>query len=320
MPPLTYSGDATIASSSVFRQASLMPGALAGVSPGSRTKFVSCASCPYASQARAGTAGAADRFALELPTGRNASDAKSAAAWANRSIETNIAEPAAGSLVAAGADDAARAVRDPGVEEGSTPVAPGFDRDVLVRRIEAEAVARDLERDRVAVQLAVHPVVPVPVGDVEIGGLLGGVAGRALHLGAHRHEGLVVDRVHVGREVLERVPVRVEDELGGGVEADPGRHVRMREHEVAHALVLGRRHRARAAVRLAAAEAARAAAAAPPVAVVAVVVRPDRVRVRLTVLAPELIRAGRDVELRAVRVQARHDVDLARVDELVDLG
>src|SRR5262245_50845507 len=154
MPPLTYSGDATIAPSSVFRQASLIRGALAGVSPGSRTKFVSWASCPYASQARAGTAGAADRSALELPTSRNAGSARSAAAWANRSIETNIAEPAAGSLVAAGPDDAARAVRDPGVEEGRLPVAPGLDRDVLVRRIEAEAVAGDLDRDREAVELA----------------------------------------------------------------------------------------------------------------------------------------------------------------------
>ena len=82
----------------------------------------------------------------------------------------------------------------------------------------------------------------------------------------------------------------------------------------------GRRQRARAAVRLAASVAARAAATAPPVAVVAVVVGPDRIRVRLAVLPPELVRAGGDVVLGAVRVQARDDVDLAGVDELRNLG
>jgi hypothetical protein len=93
MPPLTYSGGATIHPSSFFRQASLRRGAVAGVNPGIRTKFVSWASCPYASQARAAVTGTEDRSALECPVTRNANSAKSAAAWASRSIGTNISKP-----------------------------------------------------------------------------------------------------------------------------------------------------------------------------------------------------------------------------------
>ena len=122
-----------------------------------------------------------------------------------------------------------------------------------------------------------------------------------------------------GRSVV-RVPVRVEDQVAVGVVADPRRDVRVRDHEVGHARVFGRRERVRAAVGLAVVLATRPAAAAPPVAVVAVLIGAVCARrwSLLPVLAPEPVRAGGDVVLGAVRVQAGDDVDLARVDERRD--
>ncbi len=117
-----------------------------------------------------------------------------------------------------------------------------------------------------------------------------------------------------GRSVV-RVPVRVEDQVSVGVVADPGQDVRVRDHEIGHPRVLGRRERARAAVGVAPPVPARPTAAAPPVAVVAVLIGSDRLRVRLPVLAPEPVGAGGDVVLGAVGVQAGDDVDLALVDE-----
>ena len=165
----------------------------------------------------------------------------------------------------------------------------------------------------------------VTVGDVEVAGLLRGVAVGRGHALPQRPERGLVGRGQPGRGVVVRVAVRPEHQLRVGVEVD----VRLdlldpaddpAGDEVAHPLGLRRGERGRAAVGLRRGAAGRAAAAAPLVAPVAVEVGADGAGagVGLPVLPPGPVRPGGDVVLGAVRVHRDHDPDLAGVDQGAD--
>src|SRR5215470_8017639 len=228
------------------------------------------------------------------------------------------------------ADHPRRAVGVAEQQQNGRAVAAGLGRDDLVGRVEAAAGrTRRVHLEGVAPDplVAPQPVVDRPVGDVQVGGLLGGVAVGGGHLLPEGGEGVALLLGHAGRGVVEGVAERPEHQLAVGVEVDPGGDLLRAAddpaaHEVGDHAHLGRRLAEGAAVGLAARAAGGAAAAAPVVVPVAVQVGADvgRAGVRLPVLAPGPVRAGGDVVLAAVGVQVGQDPDLARVDQIGDLG
>ncbi len=168
---------------------------------------------------------------------------------------------------------------------------------------------------------AVDVVVLIAVHDVEVAALFGAVAVALGHTPSQRHHPLVVGGIHVARHVLLGIRVWPEDKPAGGVEAEHAcQPVGAVVDEVAVCARFRREERIWPAIEVARWVAARATAAAPRVAELAIEVDPHRARARyrLAVLAPLVEAAALEVELGAVRIHHRRDVDDGRVEDRRD--
>ena len=205
--------------------------------------------------------------------------------------------------------------------------------DDLVGRVEAVDRRVDrlrwvhLERVHEDPVHAVRPVDLVAVGDVQRARLLRRIAVRRGHALADRDKRCVVVLRHVAGHVAGRVAVRPEDLLAGGVERDRGLDLlASADHPAIDEVADGARFRGReglrAAIRVGRLRARRAAAAGPAVAVVAVEVGADVARARSSAggSCANAIRRTGEVIFPAVGIDHEDDPDLARVDELGDLG
>src|SRR5690606_31532795 len=175
--------------------------------------------------------------------------------------------------------------------------------------------------------VAPEPVVDRAVGDVEVAGLLRGVAVAVGHHGAQSGVRLVVVPGHARSGVVVGVAVGPQHQLAVGVEVDGrGDLLLAVDHpaadEVGDLLHLGGGLGGRAAVGDVGGVAGGAAAAAPLVGPVPVQVGADGAGalVGLGVLPPRLVGAVGDVVLAAVRVDVGQDPDLPGIDQLGHLG